>query len=945
MVRIWAHNVGDREKGMKKDDKWLPDGLAQIRSDLVNTLLIVFAIAAFPTVLVSMARAFETGWWNIMYLHAGLLGLSIVIVALRNRLTYGVRATFIIVSLFVASVAGLITYGLIGLGLPLLIGFCVLSIVLFGNRMGIRSIALAILLLALLTTGVHYHILTFEIDAAYYQQAITSWIGALVGFALLIGLLGFAISYIRKHLLFANQRMLSLMSSLETRNQHLKSEIAARKVSEEALQISEEKFEKAFVSSPDAITISRLADGHIAEVNAIFERMLGYTRQEVIGKTSLDLGLYKDPEVQEVIKNILQKESRIRDFELEVYHKSGEIRTCRLSAELTDLQGETYLIAITRDITERKRAEERFSSVFEALPVAMVIVNETGHISLVNEEAEKTFGFEHDEMVGQSIKMLLPERYRGDHASHCAGFFAARQSKEMSKGRVSFGCHKDGYEFPVEIALRYLEIDGQTMVLSAIVDITKRKRAEEATKKANQRFQIAFEIANIAIFLVGLDGRFTMINDQTCTMFGYTRKELECMNFADITHPEEVDVSLQYFRRLKAGQIDNLRLVKQYLHKDGHTIWAELSASSVRNAQGKPLHFIAYVLDITERVQHEKDMLDSKARLLLVKDIAMEITSDMSMEEVVSNAIRRIFGVFPDYRVVYGVISEDKVYRFLTGVQPSGMADVHGLEVDLSLAPKFYESLLEGQVVINDVESDDRLNPLRDGLLVIDTKSMLNTPISHADGLKALLCLESPVRHDWTDHEISTMRDVAGYLAVAVKNAQLVEEQKKTAADLREASEKLRAESEELTQKNIALYQILEHLEKEKQNYKEQISESVESLLMPIVKKLKKRGGNLSPKEISLLENSLDSIVGREIDVFRKNLVKLSPRELDICELIREGKSSKEISSVLNLSALTIHKHRESIRGKLQLKNKSTNLSAFLRTRQFLTGNTQSIRN
>ena len=161
----------------------------------------------------------------------------------------------------------------------------------------------------------------------------------------------------------------------------------------------------------------------------------------------------------------------------------------------------------------------------------------------------------------------------------------------------------------------------------------------------------------------------------------------------------------------------------------------------------------------------------------------------------------------------------------------------------------------------------------------------------------------------------------------------------------KKASEELKAESAELIEKNIALNQVLEHLEKDKQNYKEQISESIESLLLPIVKKLKKRDGNLSPKDISLLENSLDAIVGKEINVFRKNLVKLSPRELDICELIRAGKSSKEISSVLNLSTLTVHKHRESIRSKLQLKNKSTNLSAYLRTREFLTDSTQSLRN
>ncbi|MCH7691256.1 MAG: PAS domain S-box protein [candidate division Zixibacteria bacterium] len=729
-------------------------------------------------------------------------------------------------------------------------------------------------------------------------------------------------------------------------------DITERKQAEEALQKSEEKFEKAFVSSPDSITISRLKDGSIVEVNASFEKMFGYTRQEVIGKTSLELGIVKNSKGREVFKKILQKESRIRDFELEVCRKSGEVRTCRFSAELIELQGETHLLAISRDITESKQAAE-------------------------------------------------------------------------------------------------------------------------ALREANERFQLAFEIANIAICLVDIDVRFTLVNGQMCKMFGYTKEELESMAVKDITHPDDWDVSANFIQRASSGEIDDAVYIKRYIHKDGHDVWGDVSISIVRDAQGNPIHSIAYILDITERkqaveklkasekslshaqqiahlgsweysfatrkaswsdeayrifginpdeispsyesyletihpddralvdkvyidsirdmtsceleyrivmkdgrikhirdrwenlnddngkplisfgtmlditdrVRHENEIQDRKSRLSLVKDIAMEITSEMSIEEVVTNSLNNIFKMLPDYRVSYGVRIDENLYRCMASVGPSSMKSIEGTDFDMTDAPEFVEALTKEHIVTNDILQDEIVAPLRSQLEKIQVRAMINTPVTHAVGLKGLIWLDSDLPHSWSDHEITTLADASRYMAVAVKNAQLVEEQSKTAADLREASEKLRAESQELTLKNIALNQVLIHLEKEKQNYKEQISESVESLLMPIVKKLKKRGGNLSPRDISLLENSLDSIVGKEIDVFRKNLVKLSPRELDICELIREGKSSKEISSVLNLSTLTIHKHRESIRSKLQLKNRSTSLSAYLRVRESLVYNTQSVRN
>ena len=123
-------------------------------------------------------------------------------------------------------------------------------------------------------------------------------------------------------------------------------------------------------------------------------------------------------------------------------------------------------------------------------------------------------------------------------------------------------------------------------------------------------------------------------------------------------------------------------------------------------------------------------------------------------------------------------------------------------------------------------------------------------------------------------------------------------------------------------------------MEKEKTDYKSEISLSIEQALIPFVEKLHKNDGKLSSKDIESLEDAIKTIAGHEIEDFNANYTKLTAREMDICELIKEGKSSQEIADTLNLSVQTIQKHRNSIRDKLQLKNKDINLPAYLRSKK-----------
>jgi two-component system sensor kinase FixL len=135
------------------------------------------------------------------------------------------------------------------------------------------------------------------------------------------------------------------------------------------------------------------------------------------------------------------------------------------------------------DITERKQAQDRFRLVVEASPNGVVVVDAQGHILLVNARAEKLFGYGRDELIGQCVELLVPERFRGEHPAHRAGFHAAPAARAMDAGRELFARRKDGTEFPVEIGISPIQSPEGMLVLSVIVDISARKQAEAEVRQ------------------------------------------------------------------------------------------------------------------------------------------------------------------------------------------------------------------------------------------------------------------------------------------------------------------------------------------------------------------------------------------------------------------------------------------------------------------------------
>ena len=175
--------------------------------------------------------------------------------------------------------------------------------------------------------------------------------------------------------------------------------------------------------------------------------------------------------------------------------------------------------SVSRDVSDRLRAEAKFRGLLEAAPDAIVGVNRDGIIALVNAQAERLFGYRRDEMLGQPVEMLVPEYARDVHPSRRAGYLGDPAPRPMGAGMQLAGRRADGSHFPAEISLSSIDTEDGLLVSAAIRDVSDRTRAEA-------KFRSLLEAAPDAIVGVNPNGSITLVNAQAERLFGYRRDEL-----------------------------------------------------------------------------------------------------------------------------------------------------------------------------------------------------------------------------------------------------------------------------------------------------------------------------------------------------------------------------------------------------------------------------------
>src|SRR5881396_3904284 len=245
-------------------------------------------------------------------------------------------------------------------------------------------------------------------------------------------------------------------------------------------------------SAPDAI-VGVDDQGRIVLVNAQTEKIFGYGRDELLNQP---VEILLPERVRRAHQRhragyVLDPRTRPMGVGLDLAgrRKDGSEFPAEISLSPFQTQDGVIVTSIIRDISDRRKVEGKFRGLLEAAPDAMIIVERTGRIVLVNSQAERLFGYRRDQLLGQPVEMLVPERFRGHYLEHRVAYFEGPRVRAMGSGLELYGLRRDGSEFPVEISLSPLETEEGILVTSAIRDVSERQalvREREARAEAEK---------------------------------------------------------------------------------------------------------------------------------------------------------------------------------------------------------------------------------------------------------------------------------------------------------------------------------------------------------------------------------------------------------------------------------------------------------------------------
>jgi PAS domain S-box-containing protein len=393
------------------------------------------------------------------------------------------------------------------------------------------------------------------------------------------------------------------------------------KLAEQRLRESEEKFRLAFQTCPDSINLNRVSDGRYLDINEGFTEIMGYTREDVIGKSSLELNIWYDPKDRERLVTALKCARFMENMEAKFRGKDGRIRIGLMSARLLQINHEDVILSITRDITERKQAEqslreseEQFRTLVGSAPDA-IFIQVDGRFAYVNDAAIRLYGATSEkELVGREIVERVHPDYREKAQEHIRSVNKERKPAPLMEQKH---LKLDGTIIYVEAHSASIKYQRNEGALVFVRDITERKRTEESLLISEDRYRRLFEDAVLGIFRSTPDGKIINVNPAYARMFGFDLPEEVKIQVNDVAADLYADPS----RRNEVVRmiLDAERPIlaeNLYRRKDGNTFTGNLHAWSVRDREGKFLYLEGFVEDITERKRAEEEKEKLVAQLL-----------------------------------------------------------------------------------------------------------------------------------------------------------------------------------------------------------------------------------------------------------------------------------------------------------------------------------------
>ena len=427
-------------------------------------------------------------------------------------------------------------------------------------------------------------------------------------------------------------------------------DITERKRAQEALRESEEKYRLLAEHSADVIYKMDIEKEEFTYVSPSVEVVFGYDPEEVVSRSPADLltpESYREQRAamqKELSKGIMSTET----LQLDAVHRDGHIFPIEVHATLVpDENGKPVeILGVTRDISERKRAqealresEERFRTMADTAPVMLWVSDTDARCTFFNQPWLRFRGRTMEEEMGFGwTDGVHPEDLERCMDTYMSAFEARQDFRMEYRLKRSDG----EYRWILDMGVPRFS-PGGTFVgyIGSCVDITERKQAAEALRASEERFRTVFELAPIGITLVSPGGRPIRANRAFQEILGYSEEEFRNMVITDFTHTDDVRKSWQLIRDVVEGGRDTFTWDKRYRRKDGELVWGRVAVSSVEDSSGESRQLIAMLQDISDRKRTEETLRRRAKELDTLQATVLDITTRHELPALLETVVRR----------------------------------------------------------------------------------------------------------------------------------------------------------------------------------------------------------------------------------------------------------------------------------------------------------------
>ncbi|HTY15613.1 MAG TPA: PAS domain S-box protein [Methanoregulaceae archaeon] len=447
-------------------------------------------------------------------------------------------------------------------------------------------------------------------------------------------------------------------------------DITETKRIEEVLRSTQEKFTKAFLASPDAIMISDLKSGKFVEINNATSQIFGYSRDEMIGKSALDLGIWVRKEDRDAFISHVKKHGLAERYDIVNRHKSGKLFNASVSADVITLDGRKHLISVVRDITGRKQIEEalreslqKYRNIVETTPDIIWEIDKSGNFTYVSPQTEKIFGYLPSDLVGKPIFSFI---YEDDTSLIRDRLTRHEKGNEwLSKFEVR-ARHRDGRCITIEIhSTPFISPEGILIGFRGIChDITPRKRTEEALRNSNATLERAEELGRSGSWEFHFNENEVHASKGARILYGLTGSRWTIDEVQKIPLPACRPLLNTALSDLIAGKAPYNVEFKIRRKSDGAVldIHSVAEYDPVRNVVIGVVHDITgknLGEDLTRTALHRMDTLISRL------NAGIMMVSESGRVERVNQALCNIFNLPDSPESLYGLKSDEMINKVL----------------------------------------------------------------------------------------------------------------------------------------------------------------------------------------------------------------------------------------------------------------------------------------